>query len=61
MDIYCRSIKQPILGADFLIHYNLLVYLPGRCLRDKGTGLAIPATLFSIRPLSLNRINSTRN
>ena len=26
------DIKQPILGADFLIHYNLLVDLPGRCL-----------------------------
>ena len=25
------------------------------------TGLAIPATLFSIKPLSLNRIDSTRN
>ena len=49
------DIKQPILGADFLIHYNLLVNLPGRCLRDMRPGLAIPATLSSIKPLSLNR------
>ena len=25
------DVKQPILGADFLIHYNLLVDLSGRC------------------------------
>ena len=49
------DIKQPILGADFLIHYNLLVDLPGTCLRDRRTGLAIQATLSSITPLSLSR------
>ena len=53
------KIKQPILGADFLIHYSLLVDLPGRCLRDIRTGLAIQATLSSIEPLSLDRIDST--
>ena len=53
--------KQPILGADFLIHYNLLVDLSGRCLRDMRTTLAIPATLSSIKPLSLNQIDSNRN
>ena len=52
---------QPILGADFLIHYNLLVDLSGRCLRDMRTRLAISATLSSIKPLSLNQIDSTRN
>ena len=45
MDIYCH--KQPILGADFLINYNLLVDLSDRCLRS---GLAIPATLSSNKP-----------
>ena len=53
--------KQPNLGADFLIHHNLLVDLSGRCLHDMRTGLAIPATLSSIKPLPLNRIDSTRN
>ena len=48
------DVKQPILGADFLIHYILLVDLSGRCLRDMRTGLAISATLSSIKPLSLN-------
>ena len=52
------DVKQPILGADFLIHHNLLA---GRCLRDMRTGLAIAATLSSIKPLSLNRMDSTRN
>ena len=55
------NIKQPILGADFLIHYNLLVDLQGRCLRDRRTRLAIQAILSSIKPLSLNRIDSSRN
>ena len=55
------DIKQPILGADFLIHYSLLVDLKGRCLRDMRTGLAIQATLSSVKPLSLNRIDSIRN
>ena len=61
MNIYCRDIKQPILVADFLIHYNLLVDLPGKCLLDMRTGMAIQATLASIKLLSLNRIYSTRN
>ena len=55
------DIKQPISGADFLIHYNLVVDVSGRCLRDMRTGLAISATLYSIKPLSLNRIDSTHN
>ena len=54
-------VKQPILGADFLIHYNLLVDLPGKCLRDMRTELAISATLSWIKPLSLNQIDSTCN
>ena len=49
------DVKQPILGADFSIHYNLLVDLSGRCLRDMRIGLAISATLSSIKPLSLNQ------
>ena len=55
------DVKQPILGADFLIHYNLLVDLSGRCLHDMRTGLAIAATISTIKPLSLNRIDSTCN
>ena len=50
------NVQQPIIGADFFIHYNLLVDLRSRCLRDMRTGLAIPASLSSIRPLSLNRV-----
>ena len=55
------DVKQPIIGAYFLIHYNLLVDLRSRCLRDMKTGLAIPASLWSIRPLSLNRVDTVHN
>ena len=44
------DVEQPILRADFLIHYKRL--------RDMRTGLAIPVTLSSIKLLSLNRIDS---
>ena len=55
------DVKQPIIGADFLILYSLLVDLKSRCLRDMRTGLAIPATLSSIIPLSLNRVDTVQN
>ena len=55
------DVKQPFIGADFLIHYNLLVDLKSRCLRDMRTGLAIPASLSSISPLSLNRVDTVQN
>ena len=55
------DVQQPIIGADFLIHYNLLVDLRSRCLRDMRTGLAIAATLSSIKPLSLNRVDTVHN
>ena len=52
------DVQQPIIGADFLIHYNLLVDLRSRCLRDMRTGLA---SLSSITPLSLNRVDIVQN
>ena len=55
------DVQQPIIGADFLIHYNLLVDLRTRCLRDMRTGLAIAASLSSIKPLSLNRVDTVQN
>ena len=55
------DVKQPIIVADFLIHYSLLVDLKSRCLRDMRTGLAIPATLSSIKLLSLNRVDTIQN
>ena len=54
------DVQQPIIGADFLIHYNLLVDLRSLCLRDMRTGLAIAASLSSIKPLSLSRHCSER-
>ena len=55
------DVKQPIIVADFLIHYSLLVDLKSRCLKDMRTGLAIPATLSSIKLLSLNRVDTIQN
>ena len=53
--------QQPIVGADFLIHYSFLVDLRSRCLRDMRAGLAIPASLSSITPLSLNRVDAVHS
>ena len=55
------DVKQPIIGADFLIHYSLLVDLNSRSLRAMRSALAIPATLSSIKPLSLNRVDTVQN
>ena len=55
------DVQQPIIGADFLIHYNLLVDLRSQCLRDMRTGLAIAASLSLITPLSLNRVDTVQN
>ena len=55
------DVQQPIIGADFLIHYNLLIDLRSRCIRDMRTGLAIAASLSSIKPLSLNRVDTVQN
>ena len=38
-----------------------MVDLKSRCLRDMRTGLAIPATSSSIKPLSLNRVDTIQN
>ena len=55
------DVQQPIIRADFLIHYNLLVDWRSRCLRDMRTALVIPASLSSITPLSLNRVDAVHN
>ena len=55
------DVQQPIIRADFLIHFNLLVDLRSRCLRDMRTGLAIAASLSSIKPLSFNRVDTVQN
>lgn len=41
------DIKQPIIGADFLAHFNLLVDLKARKLLDKSTSLSVIASLVS--------------
>ena len=61
MDIYSGGRATTHHRADFFIHYNLLVDLRSRCLRDMRTCLAIPASLSSIRPLSLNRVDPVHN
>ena len=56
-----REYPWTFIVADFLIHYNLLVDLRSRCLRDMRTGLAIAASLSSSTPLSLNRVDTVQN
>ncbi|XP_028173478.1 uncharacterized protein LOC114362327 [Ostrinia furnacalis] len=50
------AVSKPILGADFLQHYNIVVDLHGRKLIDKQTNLStrgclIPTTQGSVRTL----------
>ena len=40
------DIEQPIIGADFLIHYSLLVDFKSRCLRDMRTGFSYTSYSF---------------
>lgn len=41
------DVKQPIIGADFLSHYGLLVDLSARRLRDKVTHLNVLASIVT--------------
>ena len=40
------DIEQPIIGADFHIHYSLLVDFKSRCLRDMRTGFSYTSYSF---------------
>ena len=59
-----KNAKKPFVSFFSTHNFNmivLLVDLKSRCLRDMRTGLALPATLSSIKPLSLNRVDTVQN
>ncbi len=55
------DVQQPILGADFLHHFGLIVDLRAKCLRDQKTDISISGVLTKIVPNSISFINSLVN
>ena len=56
------DIKQPIIGADFLIHYSLLADLKSRCLRDMQNRFSYTSyPIIHKTYITLNRIDTIRN
>jgi cleavage and polyadenylation specificity factor subunit 1 len=51
------EVNQPILGADFLRHFRVLVDVANSCLVDAATSMTVPAQTSPFRSLSLNRIS----
>lgn len=51
------NVSQPIIGADFLSHFNLLVDLKARRLVDKITSLSVPGPIVNIIS-SINTFNT---
>ncbi|XP_060809920.1 uncharacterized protein LOC132904015 [Amyelois transitella] len=51
------TVKQPILGSDFLGHYKLLVDVDARSLIDKLTNLKVVATIELSTETSVKTIN----
>lgn len=47
------DVNQPILGADFLSYYNLLVDLRGKRLIDQSTNLHVVSTIVNIHHVSV--------
>lgn len=52
------NVSQPIIGADFLAHYNLLVDISGRKLVDSVTKLNVPASLVNFSGQSITTVDS---
>jgi hypothetical protein len=50
------DVSQPILGADFLRHFQVLVDLTNSCLVGTETSLTIPAQVSTLASLQLNHI-----
>ncbi len=51
------EVSQPILGADFLRHFRVLVDLANSCLVDTETSLTVPAQVSTLTPLHINHIS----
>ena len=52
------EVSQPILGADFLRHFGLLVDLANGCLVDAATSLTVPTQCSMFLPLRLNSMSN---
>ena len=50
--------SQPILGADLLRHFRMLVDLANSCLVDTETSLTVPAQVSNLTPLQINHIST---
>lgn len=57
-DFITANVKQPILGANFLRHFNLLVDLKRRKLLDDTTQLSTPAKMTRVPAPALSTINT---
>ncbi len=51
------EVSQPILGADFLRHFRVLVDLANSCLVDTETSLTVPAQVSTLTSLHINHIS----
>lgn len=58
-DFIIADVKQPILGADFLSAYGLLVDLKARKLIDKLTNLNISASVVNCSVATINTIDKS--
>ena len=50
------DVKQPILGADFLLHHKLIVDLDGKILLDKITNIKVPGKIIHQSETSVHTI-----
>lgn len=53
------DIQTPILGADFIQHFDLLIDLKAHRLLDKTTNLSVPAEMLLAPQHSISTVNST--
>jgi len=55
---YIGEVSKPILGTDFLSHFNLLVDIRQRRLIDGNTNAKVPGHIANISALQLSCLNS---
>ena len=51
------DVNQPILGADFLRYFRILVDIANSCLVDATTSVTVPTQISTFMPLHLNNIS----
>lgn len=53
------DVSTPILGADFLIYYNLLIDLKQKCITDKTTNLSSYGEIRKTKDFGISTISTT--